>query len=100
MSRYRLDVGSSHGVKAGEIVGAIANEAGLESRYIQNISIHEDYTTVDLPEGMPREIFRTLQKAWLGGRQLNISLLEQHAESEDKMRKSKDKPRHKHKHKK
>jgi ATP-dependent RNA helicase DeaD len=97
---YRLDVGSQHGIKAGDVVGAIANEAGLESRYIQNITIHEDYTTVDLPEGMPREIHRTLQKAWLGGRQLNISLFGQHANPADKVRKHKDKPRHKHKHKK
>jgi len=100
MSRYRLDVGSTHEVKAGDIVGAIANEAGLESRYIQNITIHEDHTTVELPEGMPREIFRTLQKTWVAGRQLNISLLEQHAGPGDQVRKSKDKPRHKHKHKK
>jgi ATP-dependent RNA helicase DeaD len=100
MSRYRLDVGSTHEVKAGDIVGAIANEAGLESRYIQNITIHEDHTTVDLPEGMPREIFRTLQKTWVAGRQLNISLIEQHAGPGDHARKSKDKPHHKHKHKK
>jgi hypothetical protein len=53
METYRIDVGHAHGVKPANIVGAIANEAGLEARYIGRIDIHDDYSTVDLPEGMP-----------------------------------------------
>ena len=79
MERYRLEVGSSHGVKAANIVGAIANEAGLEGRYISELRIHADYSTVDLPEGMPREIFRALKKSWVAGRRLNISRLSEPA---------------------
>lgn len=75
MERYRLEVGETHGVKAGNIVGAIANEAGLEGQYISQLQIHADYSTVDLPEGMPKEIFRTLQSTWVAGRRLNISRL-------------------------
>lgn len=75
MVRYRLEVGETHGVKAGNIVGAIANEAGLEGQYINQLQIHADYSTVDLPEGMPKEIFRTLKKTWVSGRRLNISRL-------------------------
>jgi ATP-dependent RNA helicase DeaD len=73
MERYRIEVGHGHGVKPGNIVGAIANEAGLESRYIGRIDIQDDYSTVDLPEGMPKEIFRTLKKVWVSGQQLRIS---------------------------
>ncbi|MGR9074172.1 MAG: DEAD/DEAH box helicase [Gammaproteobacteria bacterium] len=73
MERYRIEVGKSHGVQPGNIVGAIANEAGLEGRYIANISIYDDYSTVDLPAGMPRSIFKNLRKAWVAGQQLNIS---------------------------
>ncbi|MCK7574728.1 MAG: DbpA RNA binding domain-containing protein [Chromatiales bacterium] len=58
--RYRLEVGHQHGATLQNIVGAIANEAGIESRYIGRIEIHDEYSTVDLPDGMPREIFQHL----------------------------------------
>ena len=51
METYRIEVGHMHGVKPANIVGAIANEAGLESRYIGRIDIQHDHTTLDLPEG-------------------------------------------------
>ncbi|MBN2700703.1 MAG: DEAD/DEAH box helicase [Methylohalobius sp. ZOD2] len=73
MTSYRIEVGRRHGVKPGNIMGAIANEAGLESRFIGKISIQEDFSTVDLPEGMPRELFQMLKKTWVAGKQLNIS---------------------------
>jgi len=73
MERYRIDVGSSHGVKAGNIVGAIANEAGLDSEFIGRVDIQEDHSTVDLPEGMPKHIFDDLNKAWVCGQPMNIS---------------------------
>ncbi len=73
MVSYRIEVGRNHGVKPGNIMGAITNEAGLEGRFIGRINIHEDFSTVDLPDGMPKEVFRTLKKTWVVGRQLNIS---------------------------
>lgn len=78
MERYRIEVGHRHKVKPGNIVGAIANEAGLEARYIGRIDIHTDFSLVDLPVGMPREVFQDLRKAWVCGQRLNISRLEQH----------------------
>ncbi len=72
MERFRLDVGSEHNVKAGNIVGAIANESGLNSRHIGKVTIYDTYSTVDLPTDMPKQIYRALQKTWVGGRQLNI----------------------------
>lgn len=59
----------------GNIVGAIANEAGIESQYIGRINIYDDYSLVDLPEGMPKEIFNELKKVWVVGQQLKISRL-------------------------
>ncbi len=72
MERFRLDVGKRHGVEAREIVGAIANEAGIEGQYIGIINIQQDYSTVDLPEGMPKEILRHLKKARVKGNPLGI----------------------------
>lgn len=73
MERFRIQVGHTHGVKPGNIVGAIANEAELESQYIGRISIFDEYSTVDLPEGMPSDIFDALKTVWVSGQQLRIS---------------------------
>ncbi len=73
METFRLEVGLSHGAKPGNIVGAIANEAGIEGRLIGRIRLYEDYSTVDLPEGMPADIFNGLKKTRVAGRPLNIS---------------------------
>ncbi len=75
MVRYRLEVGHTHGVQAKHIVGAIANEAGLDGRDIHNIDIHDDYSTVDLPEGMPNDLFQHLRKVWVCSRQLHLSVM-------------------------
>ena len=73
METYRLAVGKIHRVKPANIVGAIINEAGLDGKMIGHIDIQEDYSLVDLPEGMPKEIFRELQKVWVAGQQLKIT---------------------------
>ena len=87
MERYRIEVGYEHGVKPGNIVGAIANEAELESQYIGHIEIFDDFSTVDLPAGMPKQTFNELKKAWVCRRQLQISRLGEAAE--DKIRQAK-----------
>ena len=73
METYRIEVGSAHGVEPKNIVGAIANEAGLEGKYIGRVVIRDDHSFVDLPEGMPKEIFRELQKVRVAGQKLQIS---------------------------
>ena len=73
MERYRIEVGHDHKVKPGNIVGAIASEGGLESKYIGQIKIFNDHSLVDLPEGMPKEIFKELKKTRVAGHQLRIS---------------------------
>ena len=76
MERFRIEVGYQHDVKPGNIVGAIANEAGLDARHIGHIDIHTEFSLVDLPTGMPKEVFQGLRKAWVCGQRLNISRLE------------------------
>ncbi|MFZ5489238.1 MAG: DEAD/DEAH box helicase [Thiomonas sp.] len=73
---YRVEVGRDHGVEVRNLVGAIANEAGLENKHIGNIAIRGDHSFVELPEGMPKDVFRTLQKTWVSGRQLQLSKVE------------------------
>ena len=70
---YRMEVGEKHGLAKGDVVGAIANEAGIEAKHIGKIEIFQEHSYVDLPEGMPREILKTLKKIWVRGKQLDIS---------------------------
>jgi len=73
MDHYRIEVGHVHVRAAGNIVGAIANEAGLDGKHIGHIDIREDHSFVDLPEGMPKEIFRSLKKVRVRGTELRIT---------------------------
>jgi ATP-dependent RNA helicase DeaD len=70
---YRIAVGSIHGVKPGNIVGAIANEADIEGVHIGRVDIREDHSFVDLPGGMPKAIFTRLQKVRIAGRELRLT---------------------------
>jgi ATP-dependent RNA helicase DeaD len=74
MQTFRIEVGYDHGVKPGNIVGAIANEAGIDAAHIGRIQIFDAHSTVDLPDGMPRPIQQRLRKAWVCGQQLEISV--------------------------
>ena len=73
IERFRLKVGYDHGVKPGNIVGAIANEADLDSAHIGRIEIYDDYSTIDLPEGMPNDLLKVLKKVWVCGQKLQIT---------------------------
>ena len=75
MERFRIEVGHNHDVKPNNIVGAVANEAGLDSQHIGRINIYDDFSVIDLPEGMPKDVFSDLKKVWVAGKQLHISLL-------------------------
>nr|WP_202626592.1 DEAD/DEAH box helicase [Steroidobacter agaridevorans] len=78
---YRIEVGHDHGVKPGNIVGAIANEVGLEGRLIGRVVIRDDHSFVDLPTGMPKDVFLQLQKVRVAGQPLQISrALKSHVE--------------------
>lgn len=73
MATYRIEVGHANGVKPGNIVGAIANEGGIESKYIGRIEIYDDFTTLDLPDDLPKDLVDHLKTVWVAGQQLNIT---------------------------
>ncbi|MBE9059514.1 DEAD/DEAH box helicase [cf. Phormidesmis sp. LEGE 11477] len=75
MERFRIEVGKEHSVKPGHIVGAIANETGLANKYIGRISVYNDYSTVDLPIGIPKETFDLLRRVEVLGNPMNITSL-------------------------
>jgi ATP-dependent RNA helicase DeaD len=72
MERFRIELGSEHGIKPANIVGAIANEADINSRHIGRIAIYDSYSTVDLPCGMPDDILQVLHRSRVGSKTLRI----------------------------
>jgi ATP-dependent RNA helicase DeaD len=76
MVTYRIEVGKNHGVMPKDIVGAIANEAGIDSQNIGRIKLSDDFSTVDLPGGMPKDIFQHLKnKVRVCQQPMKLSLL-------------------------
>ncbi|PZO18880.1 MAG: ATP-dependent RNA helicase [Leptolyngbya foveolarum] len=73
MERFRVEVGKNQSAKPGHIVGAIANETGLANKFIGRISIFDDYSTIDLPQGIPKETFELLKNVSVLGHPMNIS---------------------------
>jgi ATP-dependent RNA helicase DeaD len=84
LDTYRIEVGHAHGVQPGNIVGAIANEAGLDGRDIGHIDIRDDHSFVDLPVGMPEEIFDNLKAVRVRGVELRISRVDSKPERSER----------------
>lgn len=70
--RYRLDVGNRHQVTPEQIIELLVEESGVDPKRITRLSMHDNYTLVDLPDGMPADIFQLLKEASLAGHNLNI----------------------------
>lgn len=74
LQSYRIEVGEYHGAQKGDIVGAIANEVGLDPKQMGKIRMFKDHTFIDLPKDMPREILEALKTVWVQGHQMNLSV--------------------------
>jgi ATP-dependent RNA helicase DeaD len=77
LESYRVEVGRSHGVRPSNLVGAIANEINLDSKYIGRIEIHDEYSVIDLPVGLPRDLQAILRRVRVAGQPLDIRPLRQ-----------------------
>jgi ATP-dependent RNA helicase DeaD len=69
---YRIEVGNVHGVRTGNIVGAIANESGIDASRIGRIRIREQFTLVDLPGDLPEATLDLLKRVRVAGQALDI----------------------------
>ena len=76
MDLYRIELGREDGVEVRHIVGAIANEGDINSRYIGHIKLHDKYSTIELPQGMPNHLVQHFaQKARVLSKPMQMSLL-------------------------
>ncbi len=72
MTTFRVEVGKSHGVGAGNLVGAITNEANLSSSDIGRIKLFDDFSLVDLPKDLPEATISHLENVYVSNRTLQI----------------------------
>ncbi|WP_426841548.1 DEAD/DEAH box helicase [Glaesserella parasuis] len=76
MDLYRIELGREDGVEVRHIVGAIANEGDINSRYIGHIKLHDKYSTIELPQGMPKHLVQHFaQKARVLSKPMQMSFL-------------------------
>lgn len=83
MDVYRIEVGRNNGIEVRHIVGAIANEGDISSRYIGNIKLYEDYSTVELPKGMPKDLLNHFSRVRVLNMPMNMRMLGSHDLSQD-----------------
>ena len=72
MKRFKIAVGKRDGVRPGNIVGAITNEADIDGEDIGSIRIHHSYSTIDLPSDSSSAIMRKLSDTRVSGRPIRI----------------------------
>ena len=75
MELYRIEVGRDDGVEVRHIVGAIANEGDISSRYIGNIKLFGSHSTIELPKGMPGEVLQHFTRTRILNKPMNMQLL-------------------------
>lgn len=91
---YRLEVGKEHGARPGDIVGAIANEISLDSSYIGAINLHDKHSFVQLPKGIPADLFKQLKGVRVRRQPLAISASEEQVVKQAPRRRSERSQRH------
>ncbi|MEB3321375.1 MAG: DEAD/DEAH box helicase [Synechococcaceae cyanobacterium] len=75
MECFRIEVGWRDRVRPGNIVGAIANEAGLSGRSIGRIRIFDSHSTIDLPRDLTDDVIAELGRLRVRNRELRLSRL-------------------------
>ncbi|HGY3717630.1 MULTISPECIES: DEAD/DEAH family ATP-dependent RNA helicase [Citrobacter] len=75
MQLYRIEVGRDDGVEVRHIVGAIANEGDISSRYIGNIKLFGTHSTIELPKGMPGDVLQHFTRTRILNKPMNMQLV-------------------------
>jgi len=82
MDTYRIEVGREHGVQVKNIVGAIANEADISSKFIGDIRLHDNHSTVQLPQNMPKDVLDHFQKVFICKRPMGMTITQDQGTAE------------------
>ncbi len=83
MVLYRIDSGSADGVEVRNIVGAVTHETGLKNRFIGQIRIHPDHSTIELPDDLPPAMIEHLKRVYVGGKAMKLARVRDESGPED-----------------
>jgi ATP-dependent RNA helicase DeaD len=70
--RYRLDIGRKHAVSVDEIKSVLIEVSGVDKNRIGRLDMRNYYSLVDLPDGMPADVFQLLAEVEMNKRKLNL----------------------------
>ena len=74
MVRLFINAGKKSKIRAKDIVGAIANEAGIPGKTLGEIAIFDEYTCVDVPNEFVRDILHGMKHAKIKGKRVHIEI--------------------------
>jgi ATP-dependent RNA helicase DeaD len=74
MAKVYIGAGREAGIRPGDLVGAIANEAGLNSNVIGAVEVMDRFSLVEVPEVLAREIIETLSRTRIKGQKVAVRL--------------------------
>ena len=92
---YRIEVGRRQGASPRNLVGALANEGGIDGRQIGSIRIFEQHSTIALPDNLSKSALSQLAKIQVGDGTLQIKRIGVAKPSHHKSRFRKEHPRSK-----
>ncbi len=74
MVRLFVNVGKNQNVKPGDILGAIAGEAGIPGRMVGSIDMYDNYTFVEVPGDDARTVMKAMKNAKIKGKSVRMEV--------------------------
>lgn len=71
-ARLFIGAGRRAGIRPADLVGAIANEAGISSRDLGQIEIADAFSLVEVPEEMAEQVIAAMKRASIRGNKVTI----------------------------
>lgn len=74
MVRLFVNIGKNQNVRPGDILGAIAGEAGIPGRMVGSIDMYDKYTFVEVPSDNAREVMKAMKNVKIKGKSVRMEV--------------------------
>ncbi len=74
MVRLFVNIGKTHNVRPGDILGAIAGESGMPGKLVGSIDMYDKYTFVEVPEDCADEVLEAMKHARIKGKNIHMEM--------------------------
>jgi ATP-dependent RNA helicase DeaD len=72
VTRLYIGLGRLAGIRPGDLVGAIANEAGIDARAIGSIDIADRFSIVEVPDDAAQSVIDALRQTTIRGKRVSV----------------------------